>query len=480
MSGSWSGDLLVRAVEVEGAPCDVRLSGGRVVEIAPSIRRRAGERVIEGTGGALMPGLHDHHIHLMALSAAERSHLVGPPAVTDPLGFDHRIRALDREHPAGEWLRVIGLEEGSVGRVSRERLDALAPGRPVRVQHRSGRLWVLSSAAIELLGAGTGPETLPRAFERDAFGRVTGRVVDGDEWLRGRTPTVDPDVMGTARRLSRFGITGVTDLTPEITRRDLDHFARALDDGMPLRVTVTGGVDVGTDHERAMRVGPVKLVLEESRSPHFDDVCELIATAHHAERPVAIHTVSRSTLVLAIGALRTVGPVRGDRLEHAAIVPSSLVGDLASLGLAVVTQPNFIAERGDAYLRDLDARDVCDLYRCASLRRAGVTVAFGTDAPFGDPDPWRAIDAAVSRRSPTGVSIGPDERVPAKDALEMFLADPDSLGSTRRVAVGAPADLCLLDAPLVTALRSPSPDRVVATIFDGRVVYDREDGERVN
>jgi predicted amidohydrolase YtcJ len=41
------------------------------------------------------------------------------------------------------------------------------------------------------------------------------------------------------------------------------------------------------------------------------------------------------------------------------------------------------------------------------------------------------------------------------------------------VLVGAPADLCVLDAPLDTVLAEPSAEHVVATIVGGAVAHHR-------
>ena len=56
-----------------------------------------------------------------------------------------------------------------------------------------------------------------------------------------------------------------------------------------------------------------------------------------------------SQLVVTIAALREAGGHPGDRIEHAAVVPDDCIADLAELGVTVVTQPNFVAERGDEY-----------------------------------------------------------------------------------------------------------------------------------
>jgi predicted amidohydrolase YtcJ len=183
--------------------------------------------------------------------------------------------------------------------------------------------------------------------------------------------------------------------------------------------------------------------------------------------------VTLAESVVALSALREVR-MGGSRLEHGSVLPPDLHADLRTLGVTVVTQPHFVAERGDDYLRDVDEADRPHLYRCASLLASGVPVAAGTDAPYGDLDPWRVVAAAVTRRTESGVVLGPDERVLPVRALDLLLGElRDPGGPPRQVTVGAPADLCLLDAPLADVLHEPSADRVVATVIAGRVVHAR-------
>ncbi len=82
------------------------------------------------------------------------------------------------------------------------------------------------------------------------------------------------------------------------------------------------------------------------------------------------------------------------------------------------------------------------------------------------------ISAAVSRTCPTGEVVGVDERIPAATALDRYLAPLDDPGgAARRVRVGAPADLVLLDRPLVDTLAAPTAEMVRATVIVGRVVH---------
>src|SRR6202035_1566293 len=107
-----------------------------------------------------------------------------------------------------------------------------------------------------------------------------------------------------------------------------------------------------------------------------------------------------------IAALREAGSRPGDRIEHAAVVPSDCLADLADLGVTVVTQPNFVAEGCDQYFDEIPTAEHGHLWRVASWLDAGIAVALSTDMPFGNGHPWAAIRAAVHRSTPGGAVLG--------------------------------------------------------------------------
>jgi predicted amidohydrolase YtcJ len=101
-------------------------------------------------------------------------------------------------------------------------------------------------------------------------------------------------------------------------------------------------------------------------------------------------------------------------------------------------------------------------------RDTGVALAGGSDAPYGAANPWVAMQAAVERRTRGGASIGPTEALTPEQALGLYLTPPQAPGGQpRRVAVGEPADLCLLDRPWAQARSRLAEVRVVATIRGG-------------
>lgn len=183
---------------------------------------------------------------------------------------------------------------------------------------------------------------------------------------------------------------------------------------------------------------------------------------------MAVHCVTASQLVVTLAALEAAGVHPGDRIEHAAVVPDDSLADLARLNPVVVTQPNFVAERGDQYLLDVAADDQPGLWRLASLRRAGVRVALSTDLPFGGADPWAAMRAAVHRTTGRGAVLNKAECVTPAQALAMFFGFADRPGVTRTVAPGQPGDLCVLAAPPAEVLDTLDAGLVAATVVGGR------------
>ena len=458
--------LLITAAEVEGRHVDVRVRDDRVVDVAAGLRPEPGDEVVDAAGGALLPGLHDHHIHLLSLAASSGSIWCGPPHTTTADGLAAALRSA---RPGRDgWVRGSGYHARVAGPLDRWGLDRLVADRPVRVQHRSGGLWVVNSAGVDRLGLSTGAES---GIERDADGAPTGRLWRLDRWLRQRTGGARIHLGSVGLVLAGYGVTGVTDATPDVGDDALAAIEAATGDGsLPQRVHLLGA-PAGWQPRGRLTVGPMKLLLPDHDLPPFDEVVGRIRAARADGRAVAVHCVTRESLVLTVAALDEVGAVDGDRLEHAAVVPPELVATLVRLGVRVVTQPGLVAERGDDYLAEVDPDDLPHLYPYASLLAAGVPTVASTDAPFAHADPWWTLCAARDRRTPSGHVVSADERVDVATALRGLLSPLDDPGGPpRRVTAGAPADLCLLRVPLHEALRGPTRQLVRLTVCDGVVV----------
>ncbi|WP_067857512.1 amidohydrolase family protein [Nocardia shimofusensis] len=464
-------------VELSDSRIDVAVTGDRITAIGFGLEAGAAE-VIEGRGGPLLPGLHDHHLHLHALAADADSVRCGPPHVHTS---DELAAALARA-PGEGWIRGVGYVETVAGLLDAADLDSLHARRPVRMQHRSGALWILNSTACEAIRLETADHP---GVERDDSGSPTGRVWRADAWLRERLPTSEPpSLVRVGADLARFGITGITDATPELPPDSLSALLDAhLSGSLPQRLHLLGVPSDGPAEPslhpggipfpNTVTTGPYKIVIADSDPLDFEALAATVRRAHTHHRPVAVHCVSREALLVLLAVFDEVGSRRGDRIEHGALIPAESFQDLRRHGLAIVTQPGFLAHRGDDYLHRVAPEDLSDLYRCRSLLSAGIPVALSSDAPYGPLNPWSVIEAATTRRAPTGEILGAKERLTATEALDAYLTALDAPGGRpRTIRVGAPADLVLLDRPLAEAA-APESDPVRCTMIRGTIRFRR-------
>lgn len=447
-------------VVLDGRLSSVCIADGLVVGIDDNIPVRAVDRVLDGRGGRILPGLADHHLHLFATAAQADSVDVSscPPGDLDAL------RARIAERADADRVRAVGLDDGGSDILHRLDLDAICPTKPLRIQYRTGGLWVLNSAALDSL-----PQEIKGAaeFERDSAGNLTGRVWRGDALLRDDRVSSPPNLAFIGRLLARWGVTSITDASvtnDQAQARQLGKAARVL----PQRVTLMGREAISSENA-AWRVGPRKILLDESSLPDFDATIAAVKNAHREDRRVAFHCVTVTELLFALAVLRHAGVADGDRIEHGTLIPDDAMVELAEMELTVVAQPGFLLNRGDRYHSTLTSAEKKLLLRLQSLRRAGVGLAGGSDAPYGPLNPWLAMMAAVDRRTQSGVPLNIDEALSAEQALALYLGAPSNPGGgTRQITVNSVADLVVLKPGARPGI---DDDPVALTVIGGNVVY---------
>ena len=293
--------MLITRAEIDGAaPIDLRIAGGRIAEIGRALprrcRRASARRRRRRT--APRPARPPH-----PPDGPGRRRGIG--ALRPSTGSKHRVagecpREAARNRAGGfaEWATTSPSPVTSTGHL----LDDLAPDRPVRIQHRSGAMWVVNSPAVDHLGLDRGVDQ--PGVERDATGRATGRLFRLDAWLRERLEDgAPPSLADVSLRLASFGVTGLTDATADNSSSELRAFVAAAERGELLqRLLVMGGRDLPSPTHGMVERGALKVLLDESDLPSFEQLQGIIETAHGESRSVAVHCVTRSELVLAAAA----------------------------------------------------------------------------------------------------------------------------------------------------------------------------------
>ncbi|MGW8886892.1 amidohydrolase [Streptomyces sp. NPDC055749] len=323
----------------------------------------------------------------------------------------------------------------------------------------------------------------------------------GGGWI-GHTP-VEIAAYQLARDTGRLHTRAQLMAASDVLHPLVSHADDTIDFGLDL------GIRTGFGDDR-LSLGPVKIFLDgsllgrtaavsepfcgcphneaEARNPNgyfqsdADAMTETVVAAHRAGWTVAAHAIGDRAVDLALDAFERAHrelprPGVHHRVEHAGVVRPDQLHRFASLGAVPVPQHNFLPAFGDAMAASLGPERTAWSYRLRSLLDLGLPVPGSSDRPVAPGAPLPAIQAMVQRLTASGAPYGPDERVPALDALRAWTegsARATGFGDRKgRLAPGYLADLTVLDAdPLRT-----DPDRigaiqVLATVVGGDPVHD--------
>jgi predicted amidohydrolase YtcJ len=454
----------VRVVPLAGSaaadPVDVLIADGRITQLgSPGRPHHVPE--VAADGRWLIPGLWDAHAHLgqwavtgRRLDLSQASSPEDVLAVVAQAARETGSRLIvGMGHRAGTWTRQPTVAE----------LDAVCAAIPVVLINSDCHHGWLNTAALDALG-------LPR---RDT-------IVAETEWFTAYPQVVALEGAATPADYRRIlgeaaakGVTGLIDFEfgapwHDWARRwhegcdllrirwspyrdQLDSVrAAGLRSGMPL----PGGDD-------RLSVGSLKIISDGSLGTRtawcyepyrdtgdvgapnqpFDELAALLAEGSRAGLSVATHAIGDRAVDAAIRAYG-VTSVAGS-IEHAQLVTREAITEMARLGLTASVQPAHLLD--DHQTTDRVWPDRAD--RCFMLRSMldhGVTVALGSDAPVARLDPWLAIAAAVHRGLPGHQPWHPEQGITAAEAVA---ASVDG----RRIAVGQPGDVALLDFDPLTS-----------------------------
>ncbi|MEP7091113.1 MAG: amidohydrolase family protein [Nocardioidaceae bacterium] len=154
------------------------------------------------------------------------------------------------------------------------------------------------------------------------------------------------------------------------------------------------------------------------------------------------------------------------RLEHVEMATPAQMAVLGSLGVTASMQPMFDARWGGTeslYAQRLGVERALPMNALASMNRAGVALAFGSDTPVTPFDPWAGVRAATRHHTET-------ERITTRAAFNAYTRG--GWRAARRdeggvIALGAPASIAVWDVPGDLVVHTPDA-RVAAWSTDPR------------
>jgi predicted amidohydrolase YtcJ len=460
--------LILRNLRLDGAAVDLRIENGLIVELGTL----AGEGHDVG-GRQVIPGLWDNHVHFSQWAMqSQRLDLSGVTSAREAAELVGAVRAERAETFVG-----VGFRDGLWPDLPTVALlDAATGDQPVVLISGDLHCVWANSAALALYGF----ESDGLLREQPAFD-LTRRVGQVD------AATLDDWARTAGQSAASRGVVGFADLEMDWS---LDSWRRRMAGGFDtqrvefaiytqhLDRAVELGLRTGLAVGELLSVGRYKVLTDGSLNtrtaycvepyPGTDDrgLLEVAPEALQARMRQAwragieptVHAIGDAALTVALDAFEAVGA--HGWVEHAQLVAGSDLGRFAALGVTASLQPEHA----------MDDRDVADRYWAGRTQRviparslldAGARLAFGSDAPVAPLDPWVAMAAAVTRSRGGREPWHPEQRVGVAEALE---------ASTRStVAVGQPADLVVLDAPLTPENLRAMP--VHATLLAGRFTH---------
>lgn len=484
------------------------------------------ERVHLG-GRAVLPGLGDSHIHTEVWARGLRQpNLRRCRSLEEALDTLRPFVAQARRAPGTAWVfggqwNVNAWDVPVVP--DRRSLDAIAPDVPVALGSVDWHTLWLNTRALVLLGL-TRDVRDPDGgtHERDERGDLTGilreaaavPVRDGlmASALGG---DVEEDLAVGQRELLRRGVTSIHDIDGT---RCSTGFTRLRERGeLSVRVlkvmrqeyvqdVIDRGDRTGTGDDW-LRLGPLKLFADGAigshtchMSEHFpgepgnhgtrvstiEELTHLVGSAARAGIASAVHAIGDRAVTEVLDAFEATAALSRpwglrQRIEHAQYVHRADIPRMAALGVTASMQPLHCT--ADILLNDFVVDRPLVAYGWRSLRRAGIDVVLGSDAPVEDPNPFHGIHAAVTRQRADGTPVGgwqPHETLSRAEAISLYTRAIARVSGEQEakghLAPGMLADFVVLDRDPLTEDAAAVRDTVVeATVVGGRVCHRRED-----
>jgi len=489
-----------------------------------------GARVVDLQGRALLPGFIDAHGHFPGAGIyAVLVDLNSPPIgdVDDIEDLVARMAARAARSDPGDWVVGMGYDDTLLAErrhPTRADLDRASGDHPVAVWHISGHLASANGLALERLGIDRStPDPEGGRIRRDAATGEPDGVLEESAVASLQAQLLQPSLLDSLRVVRRAseiylaaGVTTAQNGYASTTHiRGLAWLSRL--GLLPLRVVLwpseeaaealrDGSFALAAPDPRWVRLGAVKLIADGSiqgytgylsRPYHVppgddrdyrgypviarDELIRRVGRHHARGLQVAVHgngDASIDDILDAFEAAQRAHPRDDARhvVIHAQMTRDDQLDRMKGLGVI----PSFFSLHtfywGDRH-RDIfmGPERAARMSPARGAVERNLRFTIHADAPVVPMEPLRLVWAAVNRRSRSGATIGPEQRIAVMQAL-------------RAVTIGAAyqhfeeADKGSLEpgklADLVILERSPLDDpdgidrlRVLETVVGGRSVH---------
>ena len=506
---------LVTALAVRG---DRILATGSDDEVLARLPGLAPADVVDLHGLPVLPGLTDAHLHFEWYALGLQNVDAETATLAQCL---RRVAARAQTTPAGEWVTGQGWNQNAWDGAfpTAADLDRAAPAHPVMLRAKSGHAAWVNSLGLRLAGIGPGTAN-PAAGEiqRDAHGDPTGILFeDAIDLVALHLPEATADDVAGAmlpaqENAWRVGLTGIHDFDG---RRSFTALQLLKERGqLGLRVVkqikvryLADAIGVGLRSgfgDDWLRVGNVKVFMDGALGPRTasmiepydgepdnygivvtdkEELYEQAARAAANGLAMTVHAIgdkANHDLLDVYATLRAEErhggqPPLRHRCEHVQLLHPDDYARLGELHVVASMQP--IHATSDMLMADRYwGRRSAGAYAWRTQLDHGALLAFGSDCPVENFNPFWGIHAAVTRRRADG-SPGPDgwypeQRLDVETALRGFTMGAAYAGYTEgrqgSLEPGKLADLIVVDRDIFDVVPTSIRDtHVLGTLIGG-------------
>lgn len=515
----------------------IAIRDGKIVAVGDDALRamaRPHTRLVDLEGRTVLPGLTDSHIHFEWYSLG----LANVDVETDTLAEAlHRVAERAAATAPGQWIRGHGWNASRWGGdfPTAAQLDSAAPQHPVYLTTKSMHAGWANTVALRLAGVtNETPDPPGGKLVRDESGAPTGVFLEtamdlitarsytsAGEGQQRTGPTVDDVaramVLGQEQAW-RYGLTGLHDFdgvrcfTAYQLLRERGQLGLRIVKNLPVAYldhAIALGLRSGFGDDW-IRIGNVKVFMDGALGPRTaqmiepyegepenygivvtdkEELYEHATKAAKAGLAMTVHAIGDKANHDLLDVYQT---VRGEesaraqrplrhRCEHVQVLHPDDFARLGQLNVIASMQP--IHATSDMLMADKHwgKRRTPGAYAWRTQLNAGATLAFGSDAPVENPNPFWGIHAAVTRRRADG-SPGPEgwhaeQRLTVEEAVRGYTLGAAYAGNMENacgsLAPGKHADLIVIDRDIFACDPMDIKDtQVLKTMVDGEWKYE--------